>query len=61
MLLWWALPLGSYLIVLLQNLFTGNLFYIDDSEKYVETSYISIYYIIVKHIVNKYTRFKKCF
>ncbi|MCR4789193.1 MAG: EAL domain-containing protein [Lachnospiraceae bacterium] len=46
MFLWWAVPLGGYLIILLQNMFTGNLFYIDDSEKYVETSYISIFYLI---------------
>ena len=47
MLLWWAIPLGIYAILLIQNVFSGNIFHIDSNEKYVETGYVVLFYIIL--------------
>ncbi len=47
MLLWWAVPLGIYAVLLIQNVFSGNIFYIDSSEKYVETGFVVLFLIIV--------------
>lgn len=47
MLLWWAVPTGAYAVLLIQNIFSGNLFHIDSSEKYVEKGSIMALYVIV--------------
>lgn len=47
MFLWWAVPLAIYAILLIQNVFSGNIFHIDSSEKYVETGFVVLFYIII--------------
>ncbi|MCR5732978.1 MAG: EAL domain-containing protein [Lachnospiraceae bacterium] len=46
--LWWLAPLGFYVLVLIQNVFSQKLFYIDENGTFVEkASIITLYAIII--------------